>query len=262
MPKYLSTSEAARLAGVTPSSIKRWADQNLLPCEKTAGGHRRFELGALRRFLDGVLEPERTNSIDDDWIEVLVSGAHNAVLARLFQMLHERKRWASVADDLGRVIRALGEQWRMGALTIAEEHIATETLTRALTRIGLGLPVAFGARRALLASVEGDNHVLGLRLVELCLRARTWEPVWLGRDTPTDVLIERIEHEKLELVALSASSYTQNSQSLEKHANRIAEACRARGILLVLGGMGTWPEVEGSVRVRTFSEFDTLLERV
>ena len=262
MPKYISTSEAARIAGVTPSSIKRWADQNLLPCEKTAGGHRRFELGALRRFLEGVLESEGDQHDINGWIEVLTHGSHNAVLARLYQMLHERKQWCHVADGLGEVLKAIGDQWKMGALTIAEEHIASETLTRALTHVGSGLPVAVSNRRAVLATVEGDPHELGLRLAELCLRARQWEPVWLGRDTPTEVLSDNIKNDKFDVVALSASAYGVNTKKLAFHAGRIAEVCRAQGVLLVLGGMGSWPEVEGAVHVRTFSEFDTLLERV
>ena len=74
--------------------------------------------------------------------------------------------------------------------------------------------------------------------------------------------LEKIQSESLELVALSASVYGVNVKQLAKHATRIAEVCRSQGILLVLGGMGVWPEIEGAVRVRSFSEFDTLMERV
>ena len=33
----LTTADAARLAGVGASSVKRWADSNLLRCVRTAG---------------------------------------------------------------------------------------------------------------------------------------------------------------------------------------------------------------------------------
>jgi excisionase family DNA binding protein len=246
MPKYISTSEAARIAGVTPSSIKRWADQNRLPCEKTAGGHRRFELGALRRFMDVA-----------DWTNVLSKGAHNATLARLYQSLHERKQWCHVADGLGPVLKSIGDQWASGTLTIAEEHVASDTLTRALTHIGSGLGIGNGSRRALLATVEGDQHELGL-----CLKARMWDSMWLGRDTPTTVLVDKIMNERLDIVALSASVNAGPSRELISHVSRVAEACRSQGVLLVLGGDGTWPEIEGAVRARSFAEFDTLLTRL
>ncbi len=50
MSKLLTTVDAAAYLGVGTTSIKRWADQQLLPCQKTAGGHRRFSRDALDRF--------------------------------------------------------------------------------------------------------------------------------------------------------------------------------------------------------------------
>ena len=38
----LSTRAAASLLGVGTTSIKRWSAEGILPCIKTAGGHRRF----------------------------------------------------------------------------------------------------------------------------------------------------------------------------------------------------------------------------
>lgn len=35
----LTTADAAKIAGVATSTIKRWADQGLLPFTRTAGGH-------------------------------------------------------------------------------------------------------------------------------------------------------------------------------------------------------------------------------
>ena len=39
---YLSPSEVARELHVSPKTIARWADQGLVPCIVTLGGHRRF----------------------------------------------------------------------------------------------------------------------------------------------------------------------------------------------------------------------------
>jgi len=50
MSRSLTTQAAAKYLNVGTTSIKRWADEGLLPCEKTAGGHRRFNIAALDRF--------------------------------------------------------------------------------------------------------------------------------------------------------------------------------------------------------------------
>jgi len=43
----LSTTQAAALLSVGPTSIKRWADEGRLRCIKTVGGHRRFHRADL-----------------------------------------------------------------------------------------------------------------------------------------------------------------------------------------------------------------------
>lgn len=50
-PRLLSVSAAARLLGVSPSSLRAWAAAGRVPCVRTPGGHRRFELDELVRWL-------------------------------------------------------------------------------------------------------------------------------------------------------------------------------------------------------------------
>ncbi|MBO6574359.1 MAG: helix-turn-helix domain-containing protein [Rhodothermales bacterium] len=52
MEEYITTTEAALLAGVGVSSIKRWSDQDLIQVVRTPGGHRRVNRADLLRFLD------------------------------------------------------------------------------------------------------------------------------------------------------------------------------------------------------------------
>jgi excisionase family DNA binding protein len=50
-PRLLSVSAAARLLGVSSSSLRAWAAAGRVPCVRTPGGHRRFELDELVRWL-------------------------------------------------------------------------------------------------------------------------------------------------------------------------------------------------------------------
>ena len=40
--EYLTPSQVARVLHVSPKTVSRWADDGLLPCLVTLGGHRRF----------------------------------------------------------------------------------------------------------------------------------------------------------------------------------------------------------------------------
>ena len=48
-PDYLTSAEGARVLGVSPKTLNRWADAGLVPIIVTLGGHRRFERDDLEK---------------------------------------------------------------------------------------------------------------------------------------------------------------------------------------------------------------------
>lgn len=48
--KYLTRSEVAALLGVSPTTVTRWAREGRLPCQKTLGGHHRFERSVVEQI--------------------------------------------------------------------------------------------------------------------------------------------------------------------------------------------------------------------
>lgn len=47
---YLMRSDVARLLGVSPNTVTRWAREGRLPCQVTLGGHHRFEPGVIEEI--------------------------------------------------------------------------------------------------------------------------------------------------------------------------------------------------------------------
>jgi len=47
-PAYLTPGQAARMLGVSPKTVNRWATDGRIPCAVTLGGHRRFRLDVIR----------------------------------------------------------------------------------------------------------------------------------------------------------------------------------------------------------------------
>lgn len=45
---YLTPGQAARMLGVSPKTINRWANEQRIPCAMTLGGHRRFRADVIR----------------------------------------------------------------------------------------------------------------------------------------------------------------------------------------------------------------------
>lgn len=44
---YLTPGQAARILGVSPKTVNRWADLDRIPCAVTLGGHRRFRADVI-----------------------------------------------------------------------------------------------------------------------------------------------------------------------------------------------------------------------
>ncbi len=239
MDAFLSSAEAASYLGVGPTSIKRWTDEGLLPCERTAGGHRRFRRSDLERL--------RTPP-HGQWLDDLLGPANTPKLeAHLFTRRAELGDWWRVAIELGAAIDEIGRRWAAGTITVVEEHIASDRLSRALHRVCDWLPSSPDAPRALLATAEGDDHTLGLSLVELCLRELGWTVLWSGPRTPNKALAQAVaslarDAAQLKLLAVSASAASVDAHSLATQAERLAKTCGTCDVALLLGGSGAWPE--------------------
>jgi len=236
----LTTAEAARLAGVGASSVKRWADLELLPCVRTAGGHRRFHRHELERFLRELAHEPAGDA--HAWVDALLAEGVFALHGELLRARERLGSWHEVAEELGPALRELGARWAQGRISVLEEHVASEKLSRALERAAESIPSSPLDPQALLATADGEEHTLGLSLVELCLREAGFACTWSGRGTPTSDLVARVESGELALLALSASAASTNAARLRRQVETLGPVCREHGVRLVLGGSGAWPD--------------------
>lgn len=107
----------------------------------------------------------------------------------------------------------IGALWEKGAITVADEHAATELTHRVLAglRAPFSVEVAAGSGGesesplALLAAVEGERHALGLRMAADVLEDTGYRVIYLGADVPTGALLQSVEALSPDLLALSAT---------------------------------------------------------
>ncbi len=236
----ITTAEVCRIAGVGPTAVKRWADQGLLRCVKTGGGHRRFERAQVEALVRA--GASEASEAWNDWIGALLD--ENGIYATEGRLMTERSRlgsWYQVAARMGDLLAVVGRRWVEGTLSIGEEHLITARLQRALARVSESLPLATDAPRCLLATAEADEHTGGLSLVELCLREAGWRTLWAGARMPSAEVAAEIVRLKPAMVALSASA-TADPAVLARQADVVGQACRQLDVALALGGAGAWPD--------------------
>jgi diguanylate cyclase (GGDEF)-like protein len=150
----------------------------------------------------------------------------------------------------------IGELWERGDVSVADEHLATAISERALVRLFEALRVAPPAsrERVLLAAVEGQHHVMGLRMVADVLEGAGFDVKYLGANVPVSSLRRFIfEHEPA--ITGLAFGMAANVGCL---ADSISAAHRASPhTRILLGGRAVpqalrevgYPYVESSLRV-------------
>ncbi len=100
----------------------------------------------------------------------------------------------------------IGARWHRGEVTIPQEHIATQITLRQMarlrsmlkTRLKLGL-------KAVVSSVEGDQHFIGGQAVSDFLMVDGWEVDFLGADIPTDHMVMYVKAREAQLVCVSVA---------------------------------------------------------
>ena len=256
MDEWLKTTDAAQIAGVGTSTIKRWADEGRLQCSRTPGGHRRYR----REDIESILESEGVDASAAHWLEI-VSGRASTFEAELLLARSRLGAWHRVATEVGSAVELMGQRWANGEMSIVAEHRATERIRRGLASISERILVREGALAALVG-VPDDPHTLGLSLVELCLREAAVESIWVGARTPVSEVVEFVESASIDLLAVSASSLSTDEERLESFARPLADVCAERGTALVLGGGGRWPRLPGTQRFTNLAEFSDFAARL
>jgi len=237
----LSTSEVGDLLGVHPSTVKRWAQQDLLTYSRTRGGHRRFR---LREVLEGAREQGIRTFLDrfhpweaNVWLALSAAGAggdfsklinlalswlrqgDTDLLGHLFFEVAERGEipFPTFLDHAVRGFMArVGEEWQAGRLQVGEEHMATEVIQEAFLRMRMARessPDSHSTRRehppvAVVGAAEGDQHDLGARSIRAVLERNGWRVYFLGGNVPVEDFARIQQAQVADLVCISFPAFS------------------------------------------------------
>jgi DNA-binding transcriptional MerR regulator/methylmalonyl-CoA mutase cobalamin-binding subunit len=184
-------------------AIKRLMDTGLRP-----GKLIRQSLEELNALAEKRVHPRRdalAPAIERDVLTLLK--AHDAAglqytLASLL-LRHGVQRF--VVETVAPLNRAVGEAWMRGELQVFEEHLYTEQLQVALRGAVGSLPRQSGLPRILLTTVPGEQHCIGLLMVDALVSPEGAQCISLGTQTPFEDIRRAALAHKAHVVALSFS---------------------------------------------------------
>jgi len=111
-----------------------------------------------------------------------------------------------IVHTVAPLLRNIGELWVRGRLDIFEEHFLSVTLTRFLNNKISILQRYAGRPRALLATLPGEQHTLGLLMVSSMLSSHGISVINLGAEVPLDQLVAATDRYDADIVGITFSA--------------------------------------------------------
>ncbi len=184
-------------------AIKRLMDVGLRPGRLI---HR--TLDELNALAEGRIAPRRepaAPAVEQEILALLAAHDVRALQQALAMMLMRQGIQRFVIETLASLNHAVGEAWVRGELAVFEEHVYTEQVQSALRTAINGFPRQSGVPRVLLTTVPGEQHAMGLLMVEALLATEGAQCVSLGVQTPIEDIRRAAFALDADVVALSFS---------------------------------------------------------
>ncbi len=198
--EWLSLSDAAKLLGVHPSTLRLWSDKGVLPTHRTSGGHRRYLRNEVLLWAKTAREVRAEP-------ESIMHTAMKNVRVQIGEANLESEAWYQKLDENARIhYRESAHSLSRGLMTYLAAENGDDFEAHAI-----GYEYASRARRYGLSEVDATRALLFFRnaLIESVMKVyreanilsgKAWEDMLHKMHTFTDqILVSLLEtYQKLE----------------------------------------------------------------
>jgi excisionase family DNA binding protein len=260
--QYFNSEEAAQILNVNVSSIKRWTEDGTLDCIKTAGGHRKFTMQHLAKFLEEhKTKTSRANlfPIESDQDLEINTRILKADFEFLIEYVLEQSRLCN-RDRVLRVFNGLylsqhplheiydclvtpvlhknGELWEQGEISVIEEHFSTQVIICCIIRLQgtIRMPVEkIGTAFCLVMSQE--LHDIAIKMVDHVLELKGYKTFFSGQMTLSRKIERAFEIFKPDRIYIS-STIVSDVNLAQAEFDKICYIAAAHNARVFVGGRG------------------------
>ena len=253
--------QVAELTGLTPARLRAWENRyEVVRPARQPNGYRAYsaeQVALLRAFARLVAKGDRIGDLVADRHAVVRRAAeaksdHPVIgpLVDAVRALDRPRLERNVADALARhgltgfvqevvlpLAEVVGEEWALGTMTIAAEHLASEVIVHALKEAMR--PARPGAPLLIAAGLPGERHEWGILATLAQAHALGWRIGYLGADLPVDEVIEAAWRLRPRLAVLTTSVASQCAAVMPFLARLTTSL--PPGVAAAIGGAGVPP---------------------
>ncbi len=258
MKNSYSSRELAEILSVNESTVKRWADSGFIECVRTKGGHRKFPVRSVLRFIHenqmnlpglSLAEFDRKDvqaHLSAGFVDVLIPSLKTAALEGDTAEIQKLLRAGLVSQPdiillytqlVFPVLTEIGIDWEMGKLGVDGEHLATQAIKSALISFQLEIHTKeANGLTAVVTCFDSEIHDIAITCIASFLTSEGWKVYHLGRDIPTDDLVLFVRAKKPDLLAISADIVEDEEAFIAGINNKVLPAAKKAGAFTIIGG--------------------------
>ena len=165
---------------------------------------------ALKKILCvvGTLLPDQAQTpLLLDYLKAMLAGdrrrASTMILEAVAQGVSVKEIYLQVFQPCQREI---GRLWQLNQVSVAQEHYCTAATQLIMSQL---YPQLFAVERIgktlVATSIAGDLHEIGVRMVVDIFELHGWDTYYLGSNTPAQAVIQAIQQEQADVLAISVT---------------------------------------------------------
>lgn len=286
----LPIASVERETGLSKDTLRVWERRYGFPTpERDANGERLYappqvqRLTQIKRLMDRGHRPGKLLALDDaalvaldearpsvlatpnvlqldNWMHLVKTHDSEALQRQFYREMAKRGLAGFVQDIVAPLIARVGEAWSRNELGIFEEHLFSQHLEKMFRTVLANMSPLHGSPRVLLTTLSGEEHTMGLLMVEALMVVEDVYPVLLGPQTPIDEIVRAAQIKQVDAVCLSFSSAY--SSTLSAQGLRDLRQMLPAGIELWAGGYGVKAIRKPIDGVCLMPEFQDLYDRL
>jgi MerR family transcriptional regulator, light-induced transcriptional regulator len=284
----LPISTVERETGLSKDVLRVWERRYGFPQPLRDGNGDRVypreqveRLQLIKRLMDAGRRPGKLVPLPVDKLQALAAGqepadgddtaasplvallreGHPGELARYLQhRLAAVGLRSFVTESLVSDTEAVGTAWMRGEISVFQEHLYTEQVQSVLRQALHALPSGSARPRVLLTTLPGEQHGLGLLMVQAIIALEGAEVRSFGTQMPITEIVAAAAHHEADVVGISFSSAYPANQAQEA-LTALRELLPA-SVELWAGGAGLRPLRRPPPRVRVLDPLEEVLENV
>lgn len=236
MIRPLTIADIERETGISRDTLRIWERRYGFPePQRNQRGERNYSheqlerLRLIRQLIDSGMRPgklagldqqqlqkllqngEHKREVSDDIAELLQTleaGSRYGLLTRLEALLQQRGLREFLTGVLAPMNRAVGEAWFTGRIGVLDEHHYVEQVRMVLFTALRNLPESQnGNTKALLTTLPGEQHGIGLLMATCMLALEGVEVLLLGVQTPLEEIVRGATISGCSIVGISCSEH-------------------------------------------------------